>query len=91
MLRAMDLSKFIEKIGDPEAARLFNVTERCAASWRYKYRFPRPETARDIEVKTAQYVADPPPTLAPEVVADLATVTFAECFIPKPEPGQAAA
>lgn len=48
----MDLPTFIEAIGDEEAARLFDVKERTAASWRRGERWPRPEKARHIETVT---------------------------------------
>jgi hypothetical protein len=38
----MDLPAFIEDLGDAEAAKLFGVKERTAASWRRQERKPRP-------------------------------------------------
>lgn len=48
----MKLATFIESIGDKEAARLFGVTERAAASWRRGERSPKKEHAQTIVVAT---------------------------------------
>jgi DNA-binding transcriptional regulator YdaS (Cro superfamily) len=45
----VDLPTFIAEVGDAQAAKLFNVTPRAAASWRYGTRRPRPEKAWEIE------------------------------------------
>lgn len=45
----MDLPAYITHVGDAEAARLFDVTLRAVASWRYGARRPRPRKALEIE------------------------------------------
>lgn len=44
----MELSKYIEQVGDDVAAKLFKVKPRTAASWRRKERHPRPSQANTI-------------------------------------------
>jgi len=41
-----NLPVFIETVGDAEAARLFGVAERTAASWRRRERYPRAPQAQ---------------------------------------------
>jgi len=48
----MKLREYIEMIGDEEAARLFSVKPRTAASWRRGERYPRPKQAAVIVEKT---------------------------------------
>ena len=52
----MDLKTYINQIGDEEAARLFGVSVRTAASWRRGERIPRPTRALVIEVATKRKV-----------------------------------
>lgn len=42
------LSQFIAEKGDAEAARLFGVKERTAASWRRMENYPRAAKAQEI-------------------------------------------
>lgn len=44
----MDLKRFIEKVGDEKAAKLFGVKTRTAASWRRGERIPRPKQVKKI-------------------------------------------
>lgn len=44
----MDLSTYIEQIGDERAAKLFDVSVRTAASWRRRERKPRPKQVPKI-------------------------------------------
>jgi len=44
----MNLSSYIEKLGDEKAAKLFGVKERTVASWRRGERIPAPKTAKKI-------------------------------------------
>ena len=48
----MRLSEFITEIGDQAAAGLFDVSERCAASWRRGERKPRPNEAANVVKKS---------------------------------------
>jgi hypothetical protein len=44
----MNLITYIEQIGDAKAAHEFGTTERAAASWRRRERFPSLKKAREI-------------------------------------------
>jgi DNA-binding transcriptional regulator YdaS (Cro superfamily) len=44
----MELSAFIEEVGDEKAAKLFGVKVRTAASWRRRERIPRPKQVPNI-------------------------------------------
>lgn len=44
----MDLSTFIEKVGDERASKLFKVSRRTAQSWRLRERLPRPKQVPKI-------------------------------------------
>lgn len=44
----MNLSQYIEKIGDEEAAKRFRVKKRTAASWRRGERKPLPDKMKEI-------------------------------------------
>jgi hypothetical protein len=46
------LPEFIEDVGTKEAARLFKVKERTAASWKRRERYPRPAKAPEIIAAT---------------------------------------
>jgi len=48
----MNLTSYIELIGDKAAAELFGITERAAMSYRLGDRKPRPEVAQRIVDKT---------------------------------------
>ena len=48
----MNLTSYIELIGDKAAAELFGITERAAMSYRLGDRKPRPEVAQRIVNKT---------------------------------------
>jgi len=48
----MDLKTYIEKIGDEQAAKLFQVKRRTAQSWRLGARKPRSEQAAIIVKKS---------------------------------------
>lgn len=52
----MDLTTYIEKIGDPAAAKLFSVSERTAASWRRRERRPRPQKVPEIIEKSGHQI-----------------------------------
>ncbi|HSW83483.1 MAG TPA: hypothetical protein VLH12_08415 [Usitatibacter sp.] len=62
----LDLSTFIRRLGVPEAAKLFGVSEHTAKSWLYGERRPRPETALKIVEATASH--------------PVGTVSLAGCF-----------
>ena len=49
----MNLTSYIELIGDKAAAELFGITERAAMSYRLGDRKPRPEVAQRIVDKTS--------------------------------------
>lgn len=53
VMKTISLSEFIAEIGDEEAGRLFGVSARAAKSWRLRDRYPRPETADRIVVRTS--------------------------------------
>jgi len=60
----MKLYKFIQKIGDKAASKLFStkdrpVSERTAKSWRLQERHPRQETALVILKKTKKHKYGP--------------------------------
>lgn len=42
------LPEFIADVGAEEAARLFNVKQRTAESWKRRERYPRPAKAPEI-------------------------------------------
>ena len=48
----MTLAEYIKQFGDLDAAKLFGVKERTAASWRRGERRPRPEVAASIVAAT---------------------------------------
>jgi hypothetical protein len=52
----MDLPSYIDQIGIAKAAAEFGVAYRTAASWRARERFPKKETAREIEKRTKRKV-----------------------------------
>jgi len=54
-LCCMKLHTFIELIGDQAAAKLFEVPERTANSWRLKERKPKTQTALHIVEKTKDH------------------------------------
>jgi hypothetical protein len=47
-MRGMELSEYIKKVGVPEFARRFKVSERAAESWLYEQRTPRRQVAQRI-------------------------------------------
>jgi len=49
----MDLSSYIEQLGDEEAAKRFGVKKRTVASWRRRERKPRPKQVPKI-IKAAK-------------------------------------
>jgi hypothetical protein len=57
MITGMEISlvEFIEKAGDKQAADLFGVEERTAASWRRMERKPRDRQAQIIVTKTRNH------------------------------------
>ena len=52
-----DLKSFIERVGDPKAAKLIGVKERTVASWRRGERTPRTKHIKKIQkaAKAAGY------------------------------------
>jgi len=54
-----NLPVFIETVGDAEAARLFGVAERTAASWRRRERYPRAPQAQIIVQITKNHSCGP--------------------------------
>lgn len=44
----MSLSAYIKTIGNSAAAKLFDVSEGTAKSWRYGYRKPSADNAKEI-------------------------------------------
>ena len=55
----ISLTEFIKKLGDKEAAKLFGVEERTAASWRRMERKPRDSQAKVIVDKTKNHKLGP--------------------------------
>jgi len=53
------LPEFISIVGDVEAARLFDVKERTAKSWRLRARFPQQPKSEEIVVATASHEHGP--------------------------------
>lgn len=51
-VRGMNLSEFIDAIGDEQAAKLFGITRRAAQSYRLGTRRPRPEVAQRMVDKS---------------------------------------
>ena len=51
-MMGMTLIKYIIKVGDKEAAKLFNVKPRTVASWRRGEHFPRSSKAQEIVLLT---------------------------------------
>lgn len=61
----MNLSDYIKKVGTKRAAAQFGVAPKTVQSWRYGYRYPRPDKANEIvqltggEVSLAGIYAQP--------------------------------